>query len=301
MEEREEEEKLAFTQESIPAHRLCDLGSDLLVQDNDGNNALHFLLSKTPYKNSHFDEAIALIVEKAPSLIHQKNKTGFKPLHIAIQKTRMWPIKTLLAAGGDILEPDLGSNTILHFLAEKLSSLNSNEDQISHIKHFLSLGLLINSPNRLGETPIFWYLRMQATTNLDDKTTHDTGISADDNAKLERDMAFFIELGGDLFHRNHEGETLLHIVAKRPCDVPVETLWSINDFNKAKALQERKIKHMMDSFKWLLKEGFDPMIEDNRHRTTLDVAAACGNKSILELFRGDRVPSREAGDSDTKE
>jgi len=210
----------------------------------------------------------------------------------------MWPIKTLLAAGGNILEPDPGSNTILHFLAEKLRSLNSNEDQISHMKHFLSLGLSINSPNQLGETPIFWYLRMKATTNLDDTTTE---ISADENAKLERDLAVFIELGGDLFHRNHEGETLLHIVAKRPCDVPVELFWFVNDLNKAKALQERKTKNMMDLFQWLLKKGFDPMIEDNRHRTTLDVAAACGNKSILELFRGDRVPSRESGGSDTKE
>jgi ankyrin repeat protein len=125
--------------ETTPDQKLYDLGSNPLVQDNEGNNPLHFILSKTPCEKSHFDKALALFIDKTPSLIHRKNEGGFKPLHIAIQTARLWPIETLIGTDADIREPDPDGNTILHFLAGNLCShpLHSNEELISQVRHFL--------------------------------------------------------------------------------------------------------------------------------------------------------------------
>ena len=37
-------------------------------------------------------------------------------------------------------------------------------------------------------------------------------------------------------------------------------------------------------FRILMSRGLDPMAEDARQRTSLDVAAACGKEHILKLF-----------------
>lgn len=39
-----------------------------------------------------------------------------------------------------------------------------------------------------------------------------------------------------------------------------------------------------DMFKILWKMGVDPKAEDGKQRTLPDVAAACGNRGILDLF-----------------
>ena len=38
-------------------------------------------------------------------------------------------------------------------------------------------------------------------------------------------------------------------------------------------------------FEMMVQNGLDPLAEDGRGRTSLDVAAACENKDILDLFR----------------
>jgi hypothetical protein len=145
-------EQINFTMETTPDQKLYDLGSNPLVQDNEGNNPLHFILSKTPCEKSHFDKALALFIDKTPSLIHRKNEGGFKPLHIAIQTARLWPIETLIGTDADIREPDPDGNTILHFLAGNLCShpLHSNEELISQVRHFLFSWLFDQSGQFLG-------------------------------------------------------------------------------------------------------------------------------------------------------
>jgi hypothetical protein len=41
---------------------------------------------------------------------------------------------------------------------------------------------------------------------------------------------------------------------------------------------------IVERFKVLMKMGLDPMAEDSRQRTSLDIAAACGGEHILKLF-----------------
>jgi hypothetical protein len=55
LEEKKAEERATFTAQLILVYKLNELGSNLCVQDNDGNNGLHLLLSKTPSDNSNFD------------------------------------------------------------------------------------------------------------------------------------------------------------------------------------------------------------------------------------------------------
>jgi ankyrin repeat protein len=76
----------------------------------------------------------------------------------------------------------------------------------------------------------------------------------------------YAEAGVDVFVRNNEGETLLHAVAKRVYGNMVEA--------------DRNAKDVVQSSKFLMKSGLDPMVEDNNQRTALDVAAACGNEGF---------------------
>lgn len=83
---------LAACQSNSPARAviLYEKGADLMAVDNDGNNALHLLLSTYHYVN-HKDEyrtTLSLLIEKAPALVHQKNAKGYKPFHYAIQGRR---------------------------------------------------------------------------------------------------------------------------------------------------------------------------------------------------------------------
>jgi ankyrin repeat protein len=282
LEERQAEERAAFTSQLIPAHKLYELGSNLFVQDNYGNNALHLLLSKTPSDNSNFDKAVALFIKKGPSLIHQKNKAGFKPLHIAFRTKRIWPIKALLSAGGDINEADPDGNAILHFLAQSMHSSNLDEELTSNFKYFLSLGVSINWPNSLGETPIFWYFRS-------DSSPATPSVTASSEKPSQPNITTFLDTGTDLFHKNNEGETLLHIVAGRFRGNPVPKYRSMRQMNEETELFKKKTKDTVEEFKWLLGKGLDPMVEDMAHRTPLDVAAANGNEGILELFRSDAI------------
>jgi ankyrin repeat protein len=63
-------------------------------------------------------------------------------------------------------------------------------------------------------------------------------------------------LGADLFVKDNRGRGLLHAAAGGSVDI----------------------------FKQLMERGLDVMLEDEVQQTPIDVAAACGNKDILELF-----------------
>lgn len=134
----------------------------------------------------------------------------------------------------------------------------------------------------MGETPVFWYFRSDGVNISTIKTTLGDELGSEEKSQLRRDLAIFIEA---LFHTNNGGQTLLHIVAKRLCGNPAPKYGSINKMKKEKELCERKAKDIVYLFQGLLEKGLDPIIEDDGHRTALDVTAACGNDGILELFR----------------
>lgn len=67
--------------------------------------------------------------------------------------------------------------------------------------------------------------------------------------------------------RDNDGETVLHVIARK------EDAW-----NREGTLDR-------ELFEFFVKRGLDPLMEDGRGRSALDVAAACEKKEILELFQ----------------
>ena len=49
--------------------------------------------------------------------------------------------------------------------------------------------------------------------------------------------------------------------------------------------EEETMRGFMERFKFLIGLGLDPIAEDARQRTSLDIAAACGNIQIVKLFK----------------
>ncbi|KAL1980699.1 hypothetical protein VTN96DRAFT_3616 [Rasamsonia emersonii] len=247
-----QEQQTASEEDLTRAQTLYEMGADLTAVDDEGNNALHLLVRTYGMKAP---ETVALFTEKCPALVQQKNKQGYTPFHLAVQHQNSWAYQPLLDRGADALEPDPEGNTALHYLAEKIVDHYGGK-VIPMIDQFRGLGLDINARNNKGETMLFNYFRR---------------ASGFHRGHAHRDLfAPLLETGADVFVRNDDGETLLHVVAKRTSPSPIAASWYRGD--------------ILDSFKFLMELGVDPLAEDKQQRTAIDVAAACGNTDIVELF-----------------
>ena len=202
----------------LPVQTVYEKGGDLLARDTEGNNVLHFLSVAPIYNEEQYQKTTSLFIEKAPSLVHQKNAGGWKPLHYALQKQRMGLVDALLAAGADPIESDPLGDSPLHHLAATMA-------EPEWFKKFLELGVPINGKNQLGETPIF------------------ICFGHKHHKKRRENYAIFEAAGADIYAKNNEGETMLHVVATR-------TQGEM-------------------TFKFLMDKGLDPMVEDNSQRTAL--------------------------------
>ncbi|KAE8454120.1 hypothetical protein EG329_005044 [Mollisiaceae sp. DMI_Dod_QoI] len=245
-----------------PSFAVYDRGGDLLAVDNEGNNALHLLIQTTPHNNEQFKKTFRTFIDKAPSLISQKNAKGDGPFHVAISNSKIWAAETLMEVGADPLSKDGQGNTALHYLAPRLCLDIPENEWIPRFQKFLSLGLSINEKNNVGETPVFRYfesgqVRMAGSSNFPRKY-----------------ISLLEEAGADLFARNEEGEGVLHVVAKKKQNEIITHLAKSN---------------VVDTFRFLMEKGLDPMVEDNNQRTALDVAAAYGNDAVLALFKRDKA------------
>jgi ankyrin repeat protein len=94
--------------------------------------------------------------------------------------------------------------------------------------------------------------------DTEDETTVETGHSE------HYDKLFPKDSGADVFAVNNDGESMLHIVARRP---------SVGyDYDRL-------------LFESLMRKGLDPLKEDARGRSPLDVASACGKEEIVRSFK----------------
>lgn len=95
-----------------------------------------------------------------------------------------------------------------------------------------------------------------------------------DRTKLEdfeqEQLAFYEEAGADFTARNNAGETLLHTLASSSFQV-----------HGGRSKDDITIGR----FKFLVAKGLDPLAEDGRQRTAIDVAVACDNKGFLDFFK----------------
>lgn len=283
---------------SIPEAVLILIAKNASVdaKDNQRRTALHWLCTLPEELDEPNQAVFKALVELSPDLIHQRDNQGFKPLHLAAvnSHTHIWITDYLISRGCDPKEPGPAGNTVLHYLApqllgEKTKALAAAE----RFKYLLSLGVPIDHRNKLGETPL---LRFMCTSWGGTKggvgPSHTTSAIADDIAHVKA-LPIFLQAGADLLARNTEGQTLLHVTAKR---------WPKGKQFPGRGQQD----DMLDIFKELLGRGLDPRVEDHKCRTAVDIAVAnrhsfivdlCGEKGKAELVRDVATEDKEGGEA----
>lgn len=239
--------------------RLISLGADLQARDNFGRNVLHHMLDGEPRGHGNgfnlFKESLAAVLSQAPALANQADGAGKTPLHYAVlrvTKRRETEVAELiLAAGADPLAVDNDGDGVLHILTRNLGL------PALHVffRDIVRRGVDLNGRNAKGETPLFAFSRRPRQNKQ--FSNFFTQFNEQEKETPEQvALSMLKELGADFFARDNRGQGLLHVAAHG----------DVQRFKDLKAL------------------GLDAMLEDDAQQTAIDVAAACGNQEILELF-----------------
>jgi ankyrin repeat protein len=255
---------------------LLTRGADPVATDNKGRNILHHIFEK-PRRMSK-DRDLPTMVQLArdyPSLLNQADAQGNTPLHLAIKhalyQNDVAAAQTLLDAGANASAVDNNGNGCLHLLALRIYESASIRNLFAAL---IKQGLDINVRNSRGETPIF-NLNRPAPDN------RARGPSQNEIFDAAEALSFLEKLGADFFARDKLGRGLLHIAAKEMVEV------NKDDAHRFRYHEDKEQEPPIARFQVLLAKGLDPMMEDEKKRTCLDVAAACGKESVLELFQKD--------------
>lgn len=242
---------------------LINRGANVMAQDKEGRTTLHHIGNLiTVYS---VQEALRIAMAANPSLVHQTDNSNETALHIALRDKLDDLIQFLLDNGADPLQPDKNGDTALHHLAKFHNKLNTGL-----FERFIKAGVDINARNQSGETPLFILLKQ-----------HNGELygSAEDQKYKGSDFEYILKSGADVFARSDDGSTLLHVIAGIKIDL---RHWLHHHHPGAGRVGVGRFKRLMDM-------GLDPMTEDKRQRTSIDVAAACENELILKLFKKDSV------------
>ena len=235
---------------------LINRGANATAQANDGKNILHHI--RILRADASLSETLRAVMVANPTLVHQVDHAGETPLHYALRAKPHVYVELLLDNGADPLQLDSNGDTALHHLIQAIYAWNE-----ALFKRFLEAGVDINTRNNRGETPIFKFIQVG-----NEQLCGGPG----ENKYKSPAFNFFIDSGADIFARNNDGSTLLHILA------------GIAPGNLYPGDRLKCTSVGVGRFKRLMELGLDPMAEDGMQRTSVDVAAACGNEHVLKLF-----------------
>ena len=253
-----------------PIIELLDLGANGTAVDYKGRHALHLILDNP---NLEQDTILQFLKrEESKSLLKVSDNAGFTPLHHALRLLRPVVCEAMIAIGADLLEPDPNGDTALHHISAQCLKLRRHVscstgsvelgtgymDGCKRLwQRYLDLGGDVNACNNRKESPLLTYL---ASPERDDYRPQ-PGV----NCHVDH-FDFFFE-AADPHLRNVDGETALHVIARRE-----KTYFT-------------KPEHEAGLFQFIMGKGLDPLAEDNSSRSALDVAVACEKSSIVELFQ----------------
>ena len=271
--------KSDLAKEQFPILRLLDHGTDVLAVSNDGRNALHHLLDNPDIEQDTILEFLNREPEACRTLMKQRDRDGFLPFDSAVRLLRPEVCLKLVSMGANLLDTDPTGTTVLHHIVRQYLRVRhpsrkafafqnySSEHYESCLKlwnTFLDLGGSINARDSTGSPPLFAYLSSPPSDMLQPPL--------DFCCHLENFSRLFDREDLDVNIRNNEGESALHIIAKR---------------EKSHYAVESHDARLFDFFVKGLKgsNGLDPLARDIHGRTALDIAAAIGKTDILELFR----------------
>ena len=247
-------------------------GADLLAVDHYGKHALFHLLEAHELDDTYgppvIRTSVQYVANNVGQLVNQPDEAGNYPMHAALQRLRRYRTRTrltnaaeleasvhdLLIAGADPKACDELGNTALHYLTDdRLVDPRRASEQRQLFRVFLDLGVDINARNGADRSAVELLLADDGEDLM--AWEKDDSLAADV-------LDWFESLGTRLGDKGQDGETLLHIVAK-------------NDSAKAAQM-----------VKYLRVKGFDPMVQDVKGRTAVDVAHECGSSSLLGLLGG---------------
>lgn len=255
-----------------PPLRILDYGADATLVDDEGKTALHRLLDNPGMPD---DVLVQFIHRKevAPTLF-MRDHHGFLPFHYALRILRPGVCDLMLSKGASLLEPDPNGLTALHYIAKQCFATYRSRRSSGHLRidlpkdyfdrclalwrGFIAEGGSINVADKLGNTPLLTYL---SSPSREDRAKDSPICHLEDYEKL-----FPPDSGVDIFAINTEGETALHAITRRESNY-----YTKPGYDKA-------------LFEAMLGKGLDPLQEDKKGRSALDVASACEKDDIVAVL-----------------
>lgn len=211
--------------------------------------------------------------EVAPTLF-MRDHNGFLPFHYALRILRPEICDLLLSKGASLLEPDPNGLTALHYVAKQCFATHRSRRSSGHLqidlpkdyfdrclalwRGFLAEGGSINVADKLGNTPLLTYL---SSPGRQDRPKDPLIYHLEDYEKL-----FPPDSGVDIFAVNTQGEIALHVITRRESNY-----YTKPGYDKA-------------LFESMLGKGLDPLQEDKKGRSALDVASACEKHDIVGVL-----------------
>ncbi|GFF49233.1 tankyrase-1 [Aspergillus udagawae] len=245
-------------------------GANVLAVDNYGRNALHHLLKARHQLFSSqppvISASVRYVAQNYGSLVNQPDKAGVYPFIAALSRIRAYWSKTehlgtlesaiddLLAAGADPLVRDPRVNTALHYLA--LSWLDDfgvrGDEQRRLCRLLLDRDVDPNARNLDGQSALELYFTAFETSRYRNRQGYRWDVWQDMDepyAKIDEEvLEIFEKAGVNLTAQDSEGQTLLHIVARK------------------------RTLRTYDRLMLLLSKGLDPMVRNAKGETAIDVA-----------------------------
>jgi ankyrin repeat protein len=246
-----------------PVDILLDRGADIHARSADGSTAIHHLIARSSSHGENTKSLLRRVALAASGLLDVRNDEGQTPLHKALRSGYCGDAEALISLGTDVLTADPEGNTPIHLLMRWCEWRLGNErfpcvtTELSN--KLVSLGADVNTRNAAGETPLFLFFFRSGNVHIfGPRSWEDARKGVTRKYTGSEEVAvweLFDAAGMDWGAVSAAGETLSHaVVLKWRRDQAVE--W----------------------FRMLMGRGLNPLAEDARQRTPLDVAAMVGAK-----------------------